>query len=119
MNKQPPTDFRSVGGTLCFKRSNFGLSANFARHCRSFFVVIFAVRVCKTNTAQTDILVGRGRLLPVWRGFYSRRQTNFGRGLVFSAELCYNGANEKPPSEREPLDALVHLQGYGLSPKHL
>ena len=28
-------------------------------------------------------------------------QTNFGRELVFSADLCYNGANEKPPSERE------------------
>ena len=26
---------------------------------------------------------------------------NFGRKLVFSADLCYNGANEKPPSERE------------------
>ena len=27
--------------------------------------------------------------------------TNFGREIVFSADLCYNGANEKPPSERE------------------
>ena len=27
--------------------------------------------------------------------------TNFGRELVFSADLCYNEANEKPPSERE------------------
>ena len=27
--------------------------------------------------------------------------TNFGRELVFSADLCYNGANRKPPSERE------------------
>ena len=26
---------------------------------------------------------------------------NFGRELVFSADLCYNCANEKPPSERE------------------
>ena len=26
---------------------------------------------------------------------------NIGRGLVFSADLCYNGTNEKPPSERE------------------
>ena len=26
---------------------------------------------------------------------------NFGRELVFSADLCYNGTNEKPPSERE------------------
>ena len=25
----------------------------------------------------------------------------FGRELVFSADLCYNRANEKPPSERE------------------
>ena len=29
-------------------------------------------------------------------------QTNFGRDIVFSAELCYNGTNRKPPSEREP-----------------
>ena len=27
--------------------------------------------------------------------------TNFGREIVFSAEWCYNGTNEKPPSERE------------------
>ena len=27
--------------------------------------------------------------------------TNFGRELVFSADLCYHEANEKPPSERE------------------
>ena len=27
--------------------------------------------------------------------------TNFGRDVVFSADLCYNDANEKPPSERE------------------
>ena len=26
---------------------------------------------------------------------------NIGRELVFSADLCYNGANEKPPSKRE------------------
>ena len=26
---------------------------------------------------------------------------NFGRELVFSADLCYNDANEKPLSERE------------------
>ena len=29
------------------------------------------------------------------------QQTNFGRDVVFSADLCYNEANEKPPSERE------------------
>ena len=32
-------------------------------------------------------------------------QTNFGRDVVFSADLCYNEANEKPPFERELLDA--------------
>ena len=26
--------------------------------------------------------------------------TNFGRDIVFSADLCYNETNEKPPSER-------------------
>ena len=29
------------------------------------------------------------------------QQKNFGRDIVFSADLCYNGANRKPPSERE------------------
>ena len=27
--------------------------------------------------------------------------TNFGRDVVFSADLYYNGTDEKPPSERE------------------
>ena len=31
---------------------------------------------------------------------WSPLQTNFGRDIAFSADLCYNGANEKPPSER-------------------
>ncbi len=26
---------------------------------------------------------------------------NFGRELIFSADLCYNRVNAKPPSERE------------------
>ena len=30
-----------------------------------------------------------------------RMFTNFGRELVLSADLCYNEANRKPPSERE------------------
>ena len=29
------------------------------------------------------------------------QNTNFGRELVFSADLCYNEVSEKPPSERE------------------
>ena len=29
------------------------------------------------------------------------QQSNFGRELVFSADLWYNEANGKPPSERE------------------
>ena len=29
------------------------------------------------------------------------QQTNFGGDIVFPADLWYNGANEKPPSERE------------------
>ena len=77
---------------------------------------------------------------------WSPLQTNFGRELVISADLCYNGANEKPrplgevaakPTERAQLCAKnpltryrgsspterafrrVHLQGYGLCPKPL
>ena len=30
-----------------------------------------------------------------------RMLTNFVGDIVFSADLCYNGTNEKPPSERE------------------
>jgi len=30
-----------------------------------------------------------------------RMFANFGGELVFSADLCYNGTNRKPPSERE------------------
>ena len=30
-----------------------------------------------------------------------RMFTNFGREVVFSADLCYNRITEKPPSERE------------------
>ena len=37
------------------------------------------------------------------------QQKNFGIELVFSSDLCYNGVNAKPPSRREPMDALVHL----------
>jgi hypothetical protein len=29
------------------------------------------------------------------------QQTNFGRDIVFSADLCYNEANEKPSSGRK------------------
>ena len=29
------------------------------------------------------------------------KHENFGRELVFSADLVYNGISEKPPSERE------------------
>ena len=32
---------------------------------------------------------------------WSPLQTNFGRELVFSADLCYNEANEKPSSGRK------------------
>ena len=52
---------------------------------------------------------------------------NFGRGIVSSADLCYNGANEKPrplgevaakPTERVQLCAKNPLTRYrGSSPK--
>ena len=35
------------------------------------------------------------------RSVLIRLFTNFGRELVFSADLCYNGANEKPFSGRK------------------
>ena len=75
------------------------------------------------------------------------QQTNFGRELVFSADLCYNETNEKPrplgevaakPTERanggkntpshplsrelsqgESLWVRATLEGYGLCPKPL
>ena len=36
-----------------------------------------------------------------FRSVLIRMFTNFGRDIVFSADLCYNETNEKPPSERE------------------
>ena len=38
--------------------------------------------------------------------------TNFGRDIVFSADLCYNDANEKPSSGREPWEA-CNFRGIG------
>ena len=29
------------------------------------------------------------------------QRSNFGRDIVFSADLCYNEVSEKPPSDRE------------------
>ena len=37
----------------------------------------------------------------MFRSVLIRTFTNFGRGIVSSADLCYNEANRKPPSERE------------------
>jgi len=36
-----------------------------------------------------------------FRSVLIRMFTNFGRDIVFSADLCYHETNEKPPSERE------------------
>ena len=38
---------------------------------------------------------------PMFRSVLIRMFTNFGRGIVSSADVCYNEANRKPPSERE------------------
>ena len=43
-----------------------------------------------------------------------RIHINFGRDIVFSADLCYNGTNEKPPSRREPWDVRNH-RGMGFA----
>ena len=37
-------------------------------------------------------------LLSLTKNLYAQ---NFGRDIVFSADLCHNGTNGKPPSERE------------------
>ena len=42
-----------------------------------------------------------------------RMFTNFDREIVFSADLRYNGANEKPPSEREVLIFSTEAQPCG------
>ena len=39
---------------------------------------------------------------------------NFGRELVFSADLYYNEVSEKAPSEREPLDT-CNFSGMGFA----
>ena len=36
--------------------------------------------------------------------------TNFGRDIVFSADLCYNEANEKPSSDEDLPQAASSLQ---------
>ena len=41
----------------------------------------------------------------------------FGRDIVSSADLCYNGISEKPPSERERW--ICATLGYGLCPYDL
>ena len=41
-------------------------------------------------------------------------QAQIGRDIVFSADLCYNGANRKAPSEREPSVA-CNLRGMGFA----
>ena len=38
----------------------------------------------------------------------------FRQRIVFSADLCYNGADEKAPFWREPLDT-CHLRGMGFA----
>ena len=50
----------------------------------------------------------------LFRSVLIRMFTNFGRELVFSADLCYNEANGKPPSRREPLDTCKH-RGMGFA----
>ena len=56
-------------------------------------------------------------MLPLLAAFLAEKwQTqNFGRELVFSADLCYNGTNEKPPSEREGdrVSGGRSLRGFG------
>ena len=64
---------------------------------------------CKIKRPHKLVLIrmfsehGRGELCSPAGDRRSPLQThiNFGRELVFSADLCYNGANEMPPSERE------------------
>ena len=95
------------------------------------------------NKKVTCIMLLRIRMFTRRGDHWSPLQTNFGRVIVFSADLCYNGANEKPrplgevaakPTERAQLCAKnpltryrgssptgrafgsVRLQGYGICP---
>ena len=43
------------------------------------------------------------------------QQTNFGRDIVFSADLCYNGANEMPPFTQGSLRMHATLGGMGFA----
>ena len=61
--------------------------------------------------ARKDLATAEGRacinkgVIPtkktVFMRFLIRMFTNFGRDIVFSADLCYNEANEEPSSGRE------------------
>ena len=51
-------------------------------------------KASRMPTFRWDIVGGTGVL-------DCPQQKNFGRDIVFSADLCYNGTNEEPPSERE------------------
>ena len=44
-----------------------------------------------------------------------RIHKNFGRDVFFSADLCYNVANRKPPSEREPMVRSCIFRGMGFA----
>ena len=44
----------------------------------------------------------------------NQQAQNFGRELVFSADLCYNWSNEKPPSEETLIKSWTKPQKYGI-----
>ena len=82
-------------------RENFGFATLLgqSRLCRSFagtparhslplpFKSSYRIRTNRKREPLAQLLI--------------RKFTNFGRDIVFSADLWYNGTNEKPPSERE------------------
>ena len=56
--------------------------------CTEWRIRLVLIRMFNTTFVGVDVLG-------------DPQQTNFGRELVFSADLCYNEVSGKPPSERE------------------
>ena len=59
--------------------------------------------ICQSTITYEPMIDCEKEKLKVLSAFLTEKwqSQNFGRELVFSADLCYNGANEKPSSGRK------------------
>ena len=61
------------------------------------------LNILYTSNGEHSAYALRNEAYPFLSAFLTEKwqSQNFGRELVFSADLCYNGANEKPSSGRK------------------